>query len=62
MNPGVEIPDHAKQRAEQRGATHDEVRETMGGGEQFEAKYGRTGFRRNSSLKPKQSSPPEANR
>ena len=31
----------------QRGATEEEVVETIEHGEQFEAKFGRTGFRRN---------------
>jgi hypothetical protein len=38
---------HAVDRLVERGATEDEVIATVQGGEQFEAKYGRTGFRRN---------------
>ena len=33
--------------ARERGATEDEVRATVMQGEQFPAKFGRTGFRRN---------------
>ena len=34
----------------ERGATEDEVRATVEQGEQFPAKFGRTGFRRNFSF------------
>jgi len=34
----------------ERGATEEEVRLTVNGGEQFPAKYGRIGFRRNFSF------------
>jgi hypothetical protein len=34
----------------ERGATEEEVIRTVGDGEQFPAKYGRTGFRRNFSF------------
>lgn len=37
----------ARQRMGERGATEDEVRATVEQGEQFPAKFGRTGFRRN---------------
>ncbi len=38
---------HALERMAQRGATAKEVAETIQNGEQFQAKFGRTGFRRN---------------
>jgi hypothetical protein len=38
---------HARERMAERGATEDEVRTTVEQGEQFPAKFGRTGFRRN---------------
>jgi len=38
---------HALERMAERGATRDEVRTTVEQGEQFPAKFGRTGFRRN---------------
>ena len=38
---------HAKERMRERGATEDEVIGTVEHGEQFKAKYNRTGFRRN---------------
>jgi hypothetical protein len=38
---------HALERMAERGATEDEVRTTVEQGEQFPAKFGRTGFRRN---------------
>ena len=38
---------HAKERLAERGATEAEVFATVTGGEQFSAKFGRTGFRRN---------------
>ena len=38
---------HACERAKERGATVAEVIATVEGGEQFGAKLGRTGFRRN---------------
>ncbi|MCK5329540.1 MAG: hypothetical protein KAR36_13145 [Candidatus Latescibacteria bacterium] len=38
---------HAKARIKERGATEDEVRATVTQGEQFPAKFGRIGFRRN---------------
>ena len=37
-------------RISERGATEDEVRLTVEGGERFPAKFGRTGFRRNFSF------------
>ena len=36
---------HAVERSRERGATADEILATVAEGEQFEAKYGRTGFR-----------------
>jgi len=38
---------HAAERLAERGATEAEVLATVTGGEQFTAKFGRTGFRRN---------------
>ena len=38
---------HAKTRLAERGATEAEVYATVTGGEQFPAKFGRIGFRRN---------------
>ena len=38
---------HAKERMAQRGAVEQEVAVTVETGEQFDAKFGRTGFRRN---------------
>ena len=41
---------HAQERLTERGASETEVRATLEGGEQFSAKHGRTGFRRNFSF------------
>ncbi len=43
----VRIHPHAAERMEERGATDEEIIETVQHGEQFPAKFGRTGFRRN---------------
>jgi hypothetical protein len=43
----VRIHPHARERMAERGATEAEVIATVDGGEQFPAKFGRTGFRRN---------------
>ncbi len=43
----VSIHPHAAQRLLERGATEEEVVLTVQTGEQFPAKYGRAGFRRN---------------
>jgi hypothetical protein len=43
----VEIHEHALGRLPERGATKEEILQTVQGGEVFPAKYGRTGFRRN---------------
>lgn len=43
----VNIHPHARQRMEERGATYEEIVATVQQGEQFPAKFGRTGFRRN---------------
>jgi len=43
----VRLHPHARERAEERGATVEEVIATVEGGEQFPAKLGRVGFRRN---------------
>ena len=43
----VRFHSHARARIEDRGVTEDEVRATVECGEQFPAKFGRTGFRRN---------------
>jgi len=43
----VTLHPHAEARLAERGATQDEVRATVEGGERFPAKFGRVGFRRN---------------
>jgi hypothetical protein len=43
----VRIHPHARQRMTERGASESEVIATVEQGEQFPAKFGRTGFRRN---------------
>ncbi len=43
----VRFHPHARERMEERGATEDEVEITVTQGEQFPAKFDRTGFRRN---------------
>jgi hypothetical protein len=43
----VRFHPHARERMGERGATEDEVRATVNQGEQFPAKFGRAGFRRN---------------
>jgi hypothetical protein len=43
---GVELHPHARERADERGASESEVI-GIEGGECFPAKFGRTGFRRN---------------
>ncbi|MDE3090048.1 MAG: DUF4258 domain-containing protein [Chloroflexota bacterium] len=43
----VRFHPHARERMEERGATDKEVEATVEQGEQFPAKFGRTGFRRN---------------
>jgi hypothetical protein len=43
----VRLHPHARQRMKERGATESEVRGTVEQGEQFPAKFGRIGFRRN---------------
>ena len=43
----VTLHPHARVRIAERGATEVEVIETVHEGEQFPAKFGRTGFRRN---------------
>ena len=43
----VRFHPHALERMAQRGAVQQEVVDTVQEGEQFEAKFGRTGFRRN---------------
>lgn len=43
----VRFHPHALERMAQRGATEKEVRDTVAKGERFEAKFGRSGFRRN---------------
>jgi hypothetical protein len=46
----VRFHTHAIERKEQRGATENEVIMAVEQGERFNAKYGRTGFRRNFSF------------
>ena len=43
----VSIHPHAEKRAKERGAQTDEIIDTVTNGEQFPAKYSRTGFRKN---------------
>jgi hypothetical protein len=43
----IRIHPHAVERMSERGATEREVLETIQNGEQFPAKFGRMGFRRN---------------
>jgi hypothetical protein len=43
----VRLHPHALERLQERGGTEQEVRLTVETGERFEAKFGRTGFRRN---------------
>ena len=43
----VRLHAHARDRLAERGATEAEVVAAVQGGEQFPAKFGRTGFRRN---------------
>lgn len=47
MSETVRLHPHAKERIAERGATEAEVVATVQEGEQFPAKLGRTGFRRN---------------
>ena len=46
----VHFHPHARERMKERGATEDEVRATVEQGEEFPAKFGRIGFRRNISF------------
>lgn len=46
----IAIHAHARERMAERGATEAEVVETVQGGEEFPAKFGRSGFRRNFSF------------
>ena len=43
----VQLHPHARIRIAERGATVEEVIETVESGERFPAKFGRTGFRKN---------------
>jgi hypothetical protein len=43
----IRLHAHAKTRLTERGESEDEVRQTVLNGEQFGAKLGRSGFRRN---------------
>lgn len=43
----VRLHPHARERVQERGATEEEIQATVAQGEQFPAKFGRTGFRRN---------------
>lgn len=45
----VRFHPHAVERLAERGATEQEVIDTVQAGESFPAKFGRTGFRRNST-------------
>lgn len=46
----IQFHPHALERLQERGATKDEIKVTIQEGEQFPAKFGRTGFRRNFSF------------
>lgn len=43
----VRFHQHALDRTRERGATEDQVKATVEQGEEFPAKFGRSGFRRN---------------
>lgn len=43
----VRVHPHARARAAERGATEEDIADTVDGGERFIAQLGRTGFRRN---------------
>jgi hypothetical protein len=43
----VRLHPHARERMQERGATEEEIQATVAQGEQFPAKFGRAGFRRN---------------
>lgn len=43
----VRIHPHAQERMKERGASEEEVRDTVETGERVPAKFGRVGFRRN---------------
>ena len=46
-NINIRLHPHARERLQERGATESEVIATISGGERFQAKFGRKGFRRN---------------
>lgn len=46
----IRLHPHARERLAERGATEQEIVETVQTGERFPAKLGRTGFRRNFSF------------
>ncbi len=43
----IRLHPHARARLEERGTTEEEIIATVESGEQFPAKFGRVGFRRN---------------
>ena len=43
----VRLHPHARERLQEHGATEEEIQATVAQGEQFLAKFGRPGFRRN---------------
>jgi hypothetical protein len=47
MAKAVELHPHARERADERGASESEIVSTVEGGERFPARLGRVGFRRN---------------
>lgn len=49
----IRIQPHGKMRMQERGATKQQVVATIREGEQFRAKFRRTGFRRNFSVRNK---------
>lgn len=46
----VQLHTHCLERMAERGASQEEIIETVSTGERFQAKYDRTGFRRNFSF------------
>ena len=47
MASAVVLHPHAIERAAERGASAEEIADTVLSGERFQARFGRTGFRRN---------------
>ncbi len=47
----IKFHPHALERIKERGTNKDEIISTIKGGEEFSAKFGRTGYRRNFPFK-----------